>query len=53
MNLKERGITVGDLVIIFVLIISVFFINKFSDKDKNSSIDTLREKVTAKILINS
>tara|TARA_Y100000991_G_C21854616_1_gene298193 strand:- start:594 stop:749 length:156 start_codon:yes stop_codon:yes gene_type:complete len=35
MNLKERGITVGDLLIIFIFIISaVFIINKVKENDK-------------------
>ena len=37
MNLKERGITVGDLLIISILIISTVLItSKFKSKDKKS-----------------
>ena len=37
MNLKERGVTVGDLLIISIIIIStIFLINKFKDSDKQS-----------------
>ncbi len=37
MNLKERGLTVGDLVIVSIIIIStIFTINKFKDNDKQS-----------------
>ncbi len=37
MNLKERGFTVGDLVIILIFVISTFFIiNKVKDSDKQS-----------------
>ena len=37
MNLKERGITVGDLVIITILITSaILIINKFKESDKQS-----------------
>ena len=37
MNLKERGITVGDLLIVLIILIStVFIINKFKDSDKQS-----------------
>ena len=37
MNLKERGFTVGDLVIILIFVIStVFIINKVKDSDKQS-----------------
>ena len=37
MNLKERGITVGDLVIILIFSIStIFILNKVKDSDKQS-----------------
>ena len=37
MNLKDRGITVGDLLIIIFFVISTFFIiNKLRDSDKQS-----------------
>ncbi|MDC3232209.1 hypothetical protein OA981_01525 [Prochlorococcus sp. AH-716-A09] len=37
MNLKERGLTVGDLMIILIFVIStVFIINKVNDSDKKS-----------------
>jgi len=37
MNLKERGLTVGDLMIILIFVISTIFItNKFKDSDKQS-----------------
>ena len=37
MSLKERGLTVGDLMIILILVIStVFIINKVKDSDKKS-----------------
>ena len=37
MNLKERGITVGDLLLISIFVIStVFIINKVKDNDKQS-----------------
>ena len=37
MNLKERGLTVGDLMIILIFVISTFFIiNKIKDSDKQS-----------------
>ena len=39
MNLRERGLTVGDLVLISVFIIStVFVVNKFRDNDKQANI---------------
>ena len=37
MNLKERGLTVGDLIIILIFVIStVFIINKVKDSDKQA-----------------
>ena len=40
MNLKERGITVGDLLLISIVIISSFFIiNKIKDRDKQAYYD--------------
>lgn len=40
MNLKERGITVGDLLIIVILILStVLIINKFKNNDKHAFIN--------------
>ena len=37
MNLKERGLTVGDLMIILIFVISTFFIiNKVKDSNKQS-----------------
>ena len=37
MKLKERGLTVGDLMIILIFVIStVFIINKVKDSDKQS-----------------
>ena len=37
MNLKERGVTVGDLLIISIIIIStIFVVNKFKDNEKQS-----------------
>ena len=37
MNFKERGLTVGDLLIILIFVIStVFIINKLKDGDKQT-----------------
>ena len=37
MNLKERGVTVGDLLIISIIVIStIFFINKFKENNRQS-----------------
>ena len=39
MNLKERGITVGDLLLILIFIIStIFIINKVKDSSKQGYI---------------
>ncbi len=37
MNLKERGLTVGDLMILLIFVFStVFIINKVKDSDKQT-----------------
>ena len=37
MNLKERGVTVGDLLIVLIiLILSIFIINNIKDEDKQA-----------------
>tara|TARA_Y100000991_G_scaffold211490_1_gene194145 strand:- start:562 stop:726 length:165 start_codon:yes stop_codon:yes gene_type:complete len=37
MNLKERGVTVGDLLVILILVITTFFIiNKIKDGNKQA-----------------
>ena len=37
MNFKERGVTVGDLLIFSIIIISTIFVfNKFKDNEKQS-----------------
>ena len=46
MNLKERGVTVGDLLIIAVIIISTFFvINKVKDNDNQSHLNLNHKEV--------
>jgi len=48
MNLKERGITVGDLLIIIIIITSTILIKSFS-KDKKTTFDySNQEKVSYK-----
>ena len=37
MNLKERGVTVGDLLIIFIIILSTSILFKTLNKDKKTS----------------
>jgi len=39
MNLKERGITVGDLLIIIIIIITSTILIKSFSKDKKTSLD--------------
>ena len=46
MNLKERGLTVGDLMIILIFVIStVFIINKVKDSDKQSYFQLAPNKI--------
>ena len=45
MNLRERGITVGDLLIILIIIFSTnFLIKKYMQKDK-SSLNNLKTEI--------
>ena len=47
MNLKERGVTVGDLLIIFIIILSTTILVKTFNKDKKTSFnDSNQEKVS-------
>jgi len=39
MNLKERGITVGDLIILLIIILSSVILIKSFNKEKNSSLN--------------
>ena len=48
MNLKERGITVGDLLIIFILIFSTTIVVKTLNKDKKTSFNNYQETVSFK-----
>ncbi len=41
MNLKERGITVGDLLIIFIIILISTILVKTFNKDKESNINQI------------
>lgn len=51
MNLKERGVTIGDLVIISVIIIStIFIINKVKDTDSQSQNYPNSTEINFKIL---
>ena len=44
MNLKERGITVGDLLIIFIIILISTILVKAFNKDKESNINQIDEE---------
>ena len=47
MNLKERGITIGDLLIIFIIILTTTILVKSLNKDKKTTIHhSLEEKVS-------
>ena len=43
MNLKERGITVGDLLIILIIITSTMLIKSFS-KDKKTTLNNINQE---------
>jgi len=46
MNLKERGLTVGDLMIILIFVIStVFIINKVKDSNKQTYFQIIPNKI--------
>ena len=50
MNLKERGITVGDLLIIFIIILSTTILVKSLNKDKKTALNhSNQEKVSHQI----
>ena len=50
MNFKERGLTVGDLLIILIFVIStVFIINKLKDGDKQTYFYLTPHKITLSI----
>ena len=47
MNIKERGITVGDLLIILIVILSTSILIKSFNKDKKTALDqSLQEKIS-------
>ena len=48
MNLKKRGLTIGDLFII-IIIISLFFVVKKLNKDTKNSIYLIQNELIAKI----
>ena len=48
MNLKERGITIGDLLIILIIITSTILIKSFSKDKKTTSYYNNQEQVSYK-----
>ena len=49
MNLKERGITIGDLLIIFIIILTSTILIKSFNKDKKSTLNhSNQEKISYK-----
>ena len=44
MNLKERGITVGDLLIIFIIIVTSTLLFKAFNKDKGTTFNKGRQE---------
>ena len=48
MNLKERGVTVGDLLIILIIITSTILIKSFSKDKKTTHNYSNQEQVTYK-----
>ena len=49
MNLKERGITVGDLLIIVIIILATTILVKTFNKDKKSTLNLINyEKISYK-----
>ena len=39
MNLKDRGLTVGDLIVVVVIIVSTIFVVKNINKDSSKSLN--------------
>ena len=44
MNLKERGITVGDLLIIFIIILTTTILVKTFNKDKKTTLSHFNQE---------
>ena len=45
MNLKERGITVGDLLIILIIIITTALVFKTTNNNKKTSFDQMNQDI--------
>jgi hypothetical protein len=52
MNLKERGITVGDLLIIFLIILTTTILVKTFNKDKKTTLSQCNQEKTLLSNIN-
>ena len=49
MNLKDRGLTVGDLIVVVVIIVSTIFVVKNINKDSSKSLNfTTIERISLK-----
>ena len=54
MNLKERGITVGDLLILIIIIISTTILFNSYNKDKKTTLNlSVQEQITYKKILLS
>ena len=55
MNLKERGITVGDLLIILIIIITSTILIKSFSKDKKTTLNYINQEqvINKKIIIKN
>ena len=47
MNLKERGITVGDLIIITIIILTAAISVKSFNKDKKTTLNQINQEITS------
>jgi len=45
MNLKERGITIGDLIIILIIIFTTTILFKSFNKDKKTSLNQTNQEI--------
>ena len=47
MNLKERGITIGDLLIVVLIIVSTTFLIKKINKDSQTTFNSINSEILA------
>ena len=52
MNLKERGITIGDLLIIFIIILTTTILFKSFNKDKKTTLNNQEKVIYNKISLS-